>query len=88
MCRPLESRHRHIRPALKWNGCQFCTEIVKNGHVENIPRDSSTVGRNRATTVESRSLQPRLLTNGILVRRISMIPTNSKTFDSLESGEI
>lgn len=56
MCRPLESRCPHTRPALKWNGRQFCAEIVKNIHVENIPRDSSTVGKNRANTVESRSI--------------------------------
>lgn len=54
MCRPLESRHTRL--ALKRNERQFCTEIVKNSHVENMPRDSSIVGRNRAITVESRSL--------------------------------
>lgn len=31
-------------------------KIVKNIHVENIPRDSSTVGKNRANTIESRSI--------------------------------
>lgn len=36
MCRPLESRRRHTCPALKWNGRQFCAEIVKNSHVENM----------------------------------------------------